>query len=253
VYFRLPGRLHTYAGRVLRLVVVDSHYTGFCACGCIAAATCNSCGTPLCEEHSRSYPETPEGVSQYAAAKFAGAVRLVGGVECESCRAEKGRLALQEAKNEPAEPLPDHWLDRAIALHTDQTRSPDEKRAESEPPPHLTASEVIAEFLRRIDKEPRERAQVTRGTLLHKPEFVEGWKVHCGTDEYTQQYADGSSERHPLPVIVTPGAELLGPPDGADEQNLMASTWEPVYENEIDLELLVNGVANILVMARYEP
>jgi hypothetical protein len=162
-------------------------------------------------------------------------------------------MALQEAVNAPAEPLPDHWLDRAIALRTDQTRNAEEKRAESELPASLTAADIVAEFLRRIDKEPSERAQVAPGTLFHKPEFVEGWKVHCGTQEYTQQYPDGSAERHPLPVIVTPNAELLGPPDGADEQKLSASTWEPVYDNEIDLMLLVAGIANILVLSRFGP
>jgi hypothetical protein len=231
---------------------VSTDYVGFCACGCIAAASCKACGTPLCDEHSRTYPETPTGVSEYAAIQFASAVRLVGGIECESCRAEKGRLALQEAVNAPAEPLPDHWLDRAIALRTDQTRNAEEKRADGQLPMNLSAADVVDEFLRRIDKEPRERAQVLAGGLFRKPEFVHGWKVNCLRTEYTQCYPDGSSERHPLPIIVTPEAELLAPPEDADEQNLTASTWQPVYENEIDLGLLVSGVANILVLSRFD-
>ena len=231
---------------------MSAHYVGFCACGCIAEASCKACGTPLCEEHARTYPETPGGVSDYAAMQFASAVRLVGGIECESCRAERGRIALQLAVNAPPEPLPDHWLDRAITLRTDQTRSEDEKRIDGELPLNLTAADIVGEFLRRIDKEPHERAQVAPGSLFHKAEFVHGWKVHCLRGEYTQQYPDGSSERHPLPVIVTPEADLLGPPDVADEGNLMAATWEPVNESEIDLGLLVTGVADILVMSRFD-
>lgn len=232
---------------------VSTHYVGFCACGCIAAASCKACGAPLCEEHSRTYPAAPVGVSEYAAAKFAGAVRLVGGTECEPCRAERGRVALQEAINAPSEPLPDHWLDRAIALRTDQTRNAEQKRLEGKLPGDLGAADVVTEFLRRIDKEPHERAQISPSTLFHKPEFVLGWKVHCGTEQYTQQYPDGSSQCHPLPVIVTPAAAMLGPPEGADRQNLSGSTWKPVYENEVDLGLLVLGVANILVLSRFDP
>ncbi len=232
---------------------METEYVGFCACGCIATAKCKSCGSPLCEEHSRSYPETPSGVSDYAAMRFAGAVRLVGGVMCESCRAERGRVALQEALNTPPKPLPDHWLDRAIALRNDQTRNEQEKRADGGLPPGLTAGDVVEEFLRRMDKEPHERAQVVEGSMFRKAEFVEGWKVYCMRTEYTQQYPDGSSERHPLPVLVTPDAEVLGPPHDADARNLMASTWGRVYDDEIDLELLVSGVANILVLSRFDP
>jgi len=232
---------------------VSTDYVGFCACDCIATASCKACGTPLCDEHARTYPQTPTGVSEYAAIQFASAVRLVGGVECESCRAETGRLVLQEALSAPPEPLPDHWLDRAIALRGDQTRNEDEKRADGELPLQLTAADVADEFLRRIGRQPHERAQVVEGGMFRKPEFVFGWKVHCLRREYTQQYPDGSSARHPLPVLVTPEAELLGPPADAKEQNLMSSTWEPAYESDIDLGLFVSGVAGILVLSRFDP
>jgi hypothetical protein len=232
---------------------VSTDYVGFCSCGCIAAASCQACGTPLCEEHTRSYPETPTGVSEYAAIEFARAVRLVGGLECESCRAEKGRVALQLAVNAPAEPLPDHWLDRAIALRTDQTRNEEEKASDGKLPMNLAVADVVSEFLRRIDKEPHERAQVMPGTLFQKPEFAQGWKVYCLHEEFTQRYPDGSTQRHRLPLLVTPDANVLAPPKNCNEQNLMASTWEPVYDNEIDLDLMVNGVANILVLSRFDP
>jgi hypothetical protein len=232
---------------------VSTDYVGFCACGCIAAASCQSCGIPLCEEHTKTYPETPTGVSEYAAIQFARAVRLVGGLECESCRAEKGRVALAHAVNLPAEPLPDHWLDRAIALRSDQTRNAEEKAADGQLPTNIGVADIVREFLSRIDKEPHERAQVMPGTLFHKPEFVQGWKVYCLFEEFTQHYPDGSTERHPLPLLVTPEADVLAPPKNCDEQNLMASTWEPVYDNEIDLGLLVNGVANILVLSHFDP
>jgi len=199
---------------------VSTDYVGFCACGCIAAASCQACGTALCEEHTRTYPEPPAGVSEYATAQFAGAVRLVAGVEC--------------------------------ALREDQTRNDDEKRADGQLPSNITADEVTQEFLRRIDKEPHERAQVVDGGLIRKPLFVHGWKVHCLRTEYTQQYPDGSSARHPLPVLVTPEGELLAPPAGANQQNLMASTWELVYESEIDLGLYVLGLAGILALSRFE-
>lgn len=226
-------------------------YVGFCTCGCIASVTCKACGTPLCEEHARSYPDTPSGVSEYAQIQFARAVRLVGGVECEPCRAEKGRLALQQALDAPQEPLPDHWMDRAIALRSDQTRNADEKREDGDLPVNLTTGEIVDEFLRRIDKDPQERAKVSEARLFTKPEFVAGWKIHCRRNEYTQRYPDGTSQRHPLPVLVTPRADVLGPPLGADEQNLMAATWEPIHDSDIDLALLVGGFASILILSRF--
>ena len=236
-----------------RLQRVSTDYVGFCACGCIATARCQACGTPLCEEHTRTFPETPTGVSEYAQIQFATSVRLVGGVECESCRAEKGRLALQRALNAPLEPLPEHWLDRAIALRGDQTRNEQEKRQDGELPSHLTVSEMVDEFLRRIDKPPHERARIRDAGLFSRPKFATGWKIHCGCGEYVQRYPDGSSERHPLPVLVTPEAEVLGPPDDADDQNFMASTWEPVYDSEIDRSRLVSGFASILLLSRFAP
>jgi len=232
---------------------VSTDYVGFCACGCIAAASCQACGTPLCEEHTRLFPETPSGVSEYAQIQFATSVRLVGGVECESCRAEKGRLALQQALAAPLEPLPDHWLDRAIALRGDQTRNEQEKRDDGRLPLSLTGSEIVDEFLRRIDKPPHERAQIREAGLFTRPEFATGWKVHCGRTEYTQQYPDGSRESHPRPVLVTPEAELLGPPPDADDQNFMAATWVPVQDSDIDLLLLVASLASILLLSSFDP
>lgn len=232
---------------------MSTDYVGFCACGCLALVSCKACGTPLCDEHTRTYPEPPNGVSEYAQIEFATAVRLVGGVECEFCRAEKGRVALQQALNAPLDPLPDHWLDRAIALRGDRTRNEQEKQTDGQLPLNLTASEVVSEFLRRIDKPPHERAQMREAGLFSRPEFVSGWKVHCGRSAYTQQYPDGTSESHPLPVLVTPEAEVLGPPQGADQQNLMAATWEPVHDSEIDLQALVSGFVSILLLSRFDP
>ena len=231
----------------------STDYVGFCACGCIATASCKACGTPLCDEHARTYPEAPSGVSEYAQIQFASAVRLVGGVECESCRAEKGRVALQEALNAPLEPLPDHWLDRAIALRGDQTRNEQEKQTDGQLPLNLTAAEIVGEFLRRIDKPPHERAQVREAGVFSRPEFASGWKIHCGRTSYIQRYPDGTSESHPRPVLVTPDAEVLGPPQDADDQNLMASTWGAVYDSEIDLQMLVSGFASILLLSRFHP
>jgi len=231
---------------------VSTDYVGFCACGCIAAASCKACGTPLCDDHTHSFPDTPTGVSVYAQIQFSNAVRLVGGVECASCRAEKGRIALQQALSKPLQPLPDHWLDHAIALRSDQTRNEREKQADGALPLNLTAAEIVDEFLRRIDKPPHERARVREAGVFSRPQFVSGWKVHCGRGAYTQQYPDGSSERHPLPVIVTPEAELLGPPADADDQNFMGATWEPVSESDIDLPLLVSGFASILMLSRFD-
>lgn len=230
----------------------STDYVGFCACACIATASCKECGTPLCDEHARTFPQTPTGVSEYARIQFASAVRLVGGVECESCRAEKGRLALQQALRAPLEPLPDHWLDRAIALRSDQTRNEERKRIDGELPADLTAAEIVGEFLQRIDKPPHERAQVREAGLFSRPEFATGWRVHCGRTAYTQQYSDGTSTSYPLPVLVTPEAELLGPPDGADDQNLVASTWKRVDDGDIDLVLLVAGFAGILMLSRFD-
>lgn len=231
---------------------MSTDYVGFCWCGCIATVSCKACGTPLCDEHMRTFPETPSGVSQYAQIQFATSVRLVGGVECESCRAEKGRLALHQALNTPLEPLPHHWLDRAIALRGDQRRNEQEKRHDGQLPSDLTVSEIIEEFLQRIGKPPHERAQVQEAGLFSHPKFATGWKIHCGRGEYVQRYPDGTSERHPLPVLVTPDAHVLGPPDDADDQNFLGSTWGPMYDSEIDLPLLVSGFAGILLLSQFD-
>jgi hypothetical protein len=223
---------------------------GICSCGYIAVARCEGCGTLLCDTHATQLPEAPEGISENAQIKFAGAVRLMGGHACVSCRAERGHRAISEAISAPRAELPDHWLDRAIALSSDQTRSEEERIFDGRLPAGLTAGEVAAEFLRRMDKEPRESVAVTESTWLHKPEFAYGWRVECRRTDYTHHWPGGATERYPLPLLISVSGELLGPV--LEEGDGQSATWYIVPASDVDLPRLVAGVAGLLILSPFE-
>lgn len=223
---------------------------GICNCGYIAVARCESCGTLLCETHAAKLPDAPPGISENAQIKFAGAVRLMGGQACEACRAERGRRAVSAALTAPRQQLPDHWLDRAIALSSDQTRSEEERIFDGQLPPTLTATEVGAEFLRRIGKEPKESVAVTESTIFTKAEYAWGWKVDCRRTEYTHQWPGGATERYPLPLMISIVGELLGP--AAEDDQTQSSTWYIVPESDIDLQRMVASVAGLLIIAPFQ-
>ncbi|HEX4345571.1 MAG TPA: hypothetical protein VHZ31_08420 [Solirubrobacteraceae bacterium] len=223
---------------------------GVCSCGYIAIARCQGCGVLLCETHASTLPEPPEGVSENAKTKFAGAIRLMGGQACESCRAVQGRQAISDALAAPRTPLPAHWLDRAIALHSDQTRSAEERQFDGQLPANLTSKEVAAEFLRRIGKEPRESVAVTEATMLHKAEMAWGWKVDCRRTDYTHHWPGGASERYPLPLMISIAGELLGPI--ADAEGTQSATWYLVPDSDIELSRMVASVAGLLILSPFE-
>ena len=224
---------------------------GVCHCGYIAIARCGGCGTLLCEQHAAELPEPPPGISENAQIKFAGAVRLMGGQACVSCRGERGNRAISEALSAPRQPLPEHWLDRAIALAGDQTRSEEERNFDGQLPGSLTAREVASEFLRRMGgKEPRESVAVTESTLLHRPEYAWGWKVECRRTDYTHQWPGGATERYPLPLMISVAGELLGPVVEADQKQ--SATWHIVPESDVDLQRMVASIAGLLILAPFE-
>jgi len=225
---------------------------GVCSCGYIAIARCQGCGALLCETHAKEIPESPDGLSENAQIKFAGAVRLMGGDACVSCRADCGWRAISEAISEPRAPLPSHWLDRAIALSSDRTRSEQERVFDGQLPVTLTAAEVAREFLRRMQgREPRESVAVTESTWLHRPDYAWGWKVEqCRRTEYTHHWPGGASERYPLPLMISVAGELLGPvlEDGDDQ----SAQWFIVDESDVDLDRFVAGIAGLLILTPYE-
>jgi len=226
---------------------------GICDCGYIAVARCDRCGTLLCETHATELPESPERLSKNAQIKFAGAVRLMGGHACVSCRAERGRRAISDAISAPRAKLPEHWLDRAIALSSDQTRSEEERIFDAKLPATLTPAGVAAEFLQRMQlerKEPRESVAVTESTWLHKPDIAYGWKVDCRKTDYTHRWPDGATERYPLPLLISASGELLGPILQDDESQ--SATWYIVPESDVDLSRLVAGVAGLLILSPFE-
>jgi hypothetical protein len=223
---------------------------GICSCGYIAVARCEGCGTLLCDTHATELPQPPEGLSENAMIKFAGAIRLMGGHACVSCRAERGRRAISDAISAPRAPLPDHWLDKAIALRSDQTRSEEERNFDGQLPSSLTASEVAREFLQRIGKEPRESVAVTESTWLHKPDFAWGWRVECRRTEYLHRWPGGASERYPLPLLISVAGELLGPL--LEEDETPSACWYIIPESDIDLPRLVAGVAELLILSPFE-
>jgi hypothetical protein len=223
---------------------------GICNCGYIAVARCEGCGSLLCDTHATQLPEAPPGLSENAMIKFAGAVRLMGGHACVSCRAERGRRAISEAISAPRQALPNHWLDRAIALSSDQTRSEEERNFDGRLPPSLTAAEVAAEFLRRMDKEPIESVAVTESTWLNKADFAYGWRVECRRTDYTHRWPGGATERYPLPLLISVAGELLGP--SLEQDDSQSATWYIVPESDVDLSKLVAGVAGLLILSPFQ-
>lgn len=222
---------------------------GTCACGQLAIASCNRCGCKLCDEHARSLPAPPSGVSANALGRFELAVRLAPGPHCEPCRAELGNYALAQETNAPRADLPGHWLDRAIALSGDQTRSELEKQEDADLPASLTANDVAREFVRRIDRQPQERVPVSEPKLMRNPEYAEGWSVDCRRTEYT--VSGPGAGRYRLPCLVSVRGDLLGP--ALEEGNRPGQTWWIVPESEIELPMLVRSVAQLLVLAEYMP
>ncbi|MEA2154346.1 MAG: hypothetical protein QOE11_486 [Solirubrobacteraceae bacterium] len=219
---------------------------GLCACGQMSVANCIRCGKAVCEVHANEMPATPDGISSAAAGHFSAAVRMTGGPTCESCRAEIGQYALHEAVAAPRAPLPAHWLDRAIALSSDSSRSALEKIEDAELPSTLTPGQVAEEFLRRMEQQPRERVPITQSTVLRKPEYVEGWTVDCRRTEYLSA---GDAGRFRLPCLISVHGELLGPVLEDDQH--ASATWWIVDENDIELPRLVASVANILMLSAF--
>ena len=219
---------------------------GVCSCGQLAVASCTRCGRTLCDEHARTLPPSPEGISANALARYELAIRLANGPHCEGCRADLGNYALAQATGAPRAILPEHWLDRAIALSGDETRSQAEKVHDAELPASLTATEVAQEFLRRIGSQPQERVPISPPKIMRNPEYAEGWQVDCRRTEYT--VSGPGAGRYRLPCLVSVNGEILGP---ALEDEKPGQTWWIVPESEINLTLLVTSVAQLLVMKAF--
>jgi hypothetical protein len=219
---------------------------GFCACGRPAVASCSRCSKAICDIHSTALPDTPAGISADAAGQFGVAVRTPSAPTCEDCRAEIGQQALHFALGSPRAQLPTHWLDRAIALSSDNSRSDLEKLEDAALPSSLTPTGVAEEFLRRVEQPPVERVPISESTVLRKPEYVEGWTVDCRRTEYT---ALGAGNRYRLPCMISVHGELLGPT--LDEGKGASAMWWIVEDSDIDLPRLVAAVANILMLSAF--
>lgn len=219
---------------------------GICECGQMAFGSCQRCNRAVCETHARVLPQAPDGVSPDALSRFEIAIR-VSGAMCRSCRADIGSLALSQATNAPRARLPDHWLDRAMALTADQTRSDLEKLEDAKLPPTLTPKEVAQEFLRRIGKQPHERVPITEPKIMRAPEYVQGWSVDCRRTEYTT--AGGPTARYSLPCLISTEGELLGP--ALEDGDRHGQTWWIVPDSDIELARLVKGVAQLLLLSAF--
>ncbi len=219
---------------------------GMCACGKMAVAHCSRCDTPVCEVHATALPETPAGISPHAAGSFGVAVRTPAEPTCQACRAEMGQYALHQAVAAPRATLPTHWLDRAIALSGDSSRSDLERAEDADLPSSLTPKQVAEEFLRRMEQPPRERVPISASTVLRKPEYVEGWTVDCRRTEYI---AAGAGARYKLPCLISVHGELLGPI--LEDDKHASATWWIVDDTDIELSRLVAGVANILMLSAF--
>lgn len=233
----------TISGYTRAALSYENGIVGLCDCGRFAALQCGRCSSSLCDEHARVLPATPLGVSANAAGRYAVAIRTGGEPHCEDCRADLGSAALADALIAPRAPLPDHWLDRAIALADDDSRSAQEKLYDAALPDSLAPARVVEEFLRRMQRPPRERVPVTRPRLLRAPRYASGWSVDCRRTEYTASTGD----RYPLPCLIAVDGRLLGPPlrDG-DRQG---AAWRAVPDRDVDLPRLVTGAARLLVLS----
>jgi len=218
---------------------------GHCACGQLAIASCQRCGKTLCDTHASELPPTPTGVSADALGHWILAVRATNGAHCRSCRAEIGNHALQQVYDAPRAPLPNHWLDRAIALSSDHSRSEDEKVADAGLPQSLTPAEVAREFLGRIERQPVEQVPVGPISRLRGPDYVSGWSVDCRRTEYASA---GGGARYPLPCLISVDGELLGP---LLEEGQRGEAWWVVPDADIELPRLVTAVAQILVLSAF--
>ncbi|MDP8968097.1 MAG: hypothetical protein M3N04_05815, partial [Actinomycetota bacterium] len=172
-----------------------------------------------------------------------------GGPYCEGCRADIGSYALAQATNAPRAQLPEHWLDRAMALNGDQTRSDLEKLEDAALPSTLTARDVAHEFLRRIGQQPQKRVPISPPSIMRSPEYVEGWSVDCRRTEYVA--AGGPAARYPLPCLISTEGELLGP--ALEEGERHGQTWWVVPESDIELPRLVRNVARLLLLSAFSP
>lgn len=220
---------------------------GFCACGQMSIASCGRCNKPICEVHANELPATPSGISPDAAGHFTVAIRATHGPHCEPCRAKIGHEALKETIGAPRTPLPNHWLDRAIVLSSDSSRSALEKTEDVQLPASLTPTQVAQEFLRRMNKQPRERVPIRPSSVLRPPEYVEGWTVDCRRTEYVAEGA--GAVRYSLPCLISVHGELLGPQ--LEDGERQSATWWIVPEVDIDLARLVSSVANILMLSAF--
>jgi hypothetical protein len=200
----------------------------------------------LCDTHSRLLPPAPAGVSPDALSRYEIAIRA-GGPYCEHCRADIGSVALAQATNAPRAALPEHWLDRAIALNSDQTRSDLEKLEDAALPATLTARDVAREFLSRIGQPAQERVPVTPPKMMREPDYAHGWSVDCRRTEYTA----GGSGRFRLPCLISTIGELLGPT--LEDGDRHGPTWWVVPESDIELPMLVTGVAQLLLLSAFAP
>jgi hypothetical protein len=212
----------------------------------MAVASCSRCGKSVCDVHANALPDTPSGISADAAGQFGVAVRTPSEPTCAACRAEIGAYALHHAVGAPRAPLPAHWLDRAIALSSDNSRSDLEKLEDADLPSSLTPTQVAEEFLRRMEQAPVERVPISESTLLRKPEYVEGWTVDCRRTEYT---ALGAGARYRLPCMISVHGELLGPT--LEDGESASSMWWIVEDADIELPRLVAAVANILMLSAF--
>ena len=224
----------------------SSGSVGTCDCGRISVAGCSRCGKSICDIHGTALPDAPSGISADAAGQWGVAVRTPSAPTCEACRAEIGHHALHHSLSQPRQQLPTHWLDRAIVLSSDNSRSELEKVEDADLPSSLTAGQVAEEFLRRMERPPVERVPISESTVLRKPEYVEGWTVDCRRTEYS---ALGSGGRYRLPCLISVHGELLGPilEDGKNA----SQTWWIVEESDIELPRLVGAVANILMLSAF--
>ena len=220
--------------------------SGRCECGRAAEVSCQGCGRGLCGEHARTLPAPPLGISANARGRFELATRNVDGARCQSCRAEIGNRALSEEIESPRATLPDHWLDRAIALSGDQTRSEQEKLHDAALPSSLKPSDVVTEFLRRIERPPQERVPITPPRLMRAPEYIDGWSIDCRKTTYRSGNA-----RYPLPCFISIMGDLLGPI--LEDGDRHGVTWWVVPDSDIDLPRLVRSVAQLLVLSAFMP
>lgn len=197
----------------------------YCACGTAAEARCTVCGGHLCGLHVRgrllhdaAFRQERFAWPDDARRAFDTAWGDYDTVCCEPCRETRARSALAIAQSMPKPALPGHYLDRAVALVTDGTRTFQERAMLGRPPETLTVDDLVSDFITRATSLiPLTTTTLYRGGLRGDKD-MRVWEFRNARrtrQDYTWDPpvsdVPGGSGTLVLGLYLTPAGERYGP------------------------------------------